>query len=168
MPRKAKATYKGAVKRNFSKRSTSGKIKSNKQTVDGIKFASQLEAFTYKKLKEMGLEFDYEPRSYEIFPGFTYVGDTWEQVGKKPDLENKGMKRVLPITYTPDFVAKDESWVIECKGFANERFPYVWKMFKQKLMDNNRGKITPPPVLFIPKNQKQVLFCIEEILKLNC
>jgi hypothetical protein len=162
MPRKAKSTYKGKVKRNYTKKVSTGKIKANKTQIDGIKFASQLEAFTYKQLKLAGLEFDYEPRSYEIFPKFVYPGETWEQVGKKPDLENKELKTILPITYTPDFVAKDESWVIECKGFANDRFPYVWKMFKHRL---TKGK--KMPALFVPKNQKQVLFSIQRILELQ-
>ena len=161
MPRKAKSTYKGKVKRNYTKKVSTGKIKANKTQIDGIKFASQLEAFTYKQLKLAGLEFDYEPRSYEIYPKFVYPGETWEQVGKKPDLENKQLKTILPITYTPDFVAKDESWVIECKGFANDRFPYVWKMFKHRLI---KGKKLP--ALFVPKNQKQVLFSIQRILEL--
>jgi hypothetical protein len=116
------------------------------------------------KLKEAGLEFDYEPKSYEIFPKFVYPGETWEQVGKKPDLENKELKTILPITYTPDFVAKDGSWVIECKGFANDRFPYVWKMFKHKLIRDNKGGL---PALFVPKNQKQILFSIQRILELQ-
>lgn len=162
MPRKAKSTYKGKVKRNYTKKVSTGKIKANKTQIDGIKFASQLEAFTYKQLKLAGLEFDYEPRSYEIFPKFVYPAETWEQVGKKPDLENKELKTILPITYTPDFVAKDESWVIECKGFANERFPYVWKMFKHRLIKGKRL-----PALFVPKNQKQVLFSIQRILELQ-
>ena len=162
MPRKAKSTYKGKVKRNYTKKVSTGKIKANKTQIDGIKFASQLEAFTYKQLKLAGLEFDYEPRSYEIYPKFVYPGETWEQVGKKPDLENKQLKTILPITYTPDFVAKDESWVIECKGFANDRFPYVWKMFKHRL---TKGK--KMPALFVPKNQKQVLFSIQRILELQ-
>jgi len=162
MPRKAKSTYKGKVKRNYTKKVSTGKIKANKTQIDGIKFASQLEAFTYKQLKLAGLEFDYEPRSYEIYPKFVYPGETWEQVGKKPDLENKELKTILPITYTPDFVAKDESWVIECKGFANDRFPYVWKMFKHRL---TKGK--KMPALFVPKNQKQVLFSIQRILELQ-
>ena len=162
MPRKAKSTYKGKVKRNYTKKVSTGKIKANKTQIDGIKFASQLEAFTYKQLKLAGLEFDYEPRSYEIYPKFVYPGETWEQVGKKPDLENKQLKTILPITYTPDFVAKDESWVIECKGFANDRFPYVWKMFKHRLI---KGKKLP--ALFVPKNQKQVLFSIQRILELQ-
>ena len=162
MPRKAKSTYKGKVKRNYTKKVSTGKIKANTTQIDGIKFASQLEAFTYKQLKLAGLEFDYEPRSYEIYPKFVYPGETWEQVGKKPDLENKQLKTILPITYTPDFVAKDESWVIECKGFANDRFPYVWKMFKHRL---TKGKKLP--ALFVPKNQKQVLFSIQRILELQ-
>ena len=97
MPRKAKSTYKGKVKRNYTKKVSTGKIKANKTQIDGIKFASQLEAFTYKQLKLAGLEFDYEPRSYEIYPKFVYHGETWEQVGKKPDLENKQLKTILPI-----------------------------------------------------------------------
>jgi hypothetical protein len=165
MPRKNKASNKGVIKRGFTRKKKSrGKINANKTLVDGIQFKSSLEAFTYRKLKEANIQFEYEPESYTILEGFVYPEQTWESVGKRVDLENKELKKVLPITYTPDFVAKDRSWYIECKGFANERFPYVWKMFKKKMSSENII-----PALFVPKNQKQVLFCIEQIKKtFNC
>ena len=42
---------------------------------------------------------------------------------------NRGQKKILNIKYTPDFVS--DSFIIECKGRANESFPLRWKMFKK-------------------------------------
>ena len=53
--------------RKVAKRGKStGKINSRKVTVDGIKFASRLEAYMYKALKEAGIEAEYESESFEF------------------------------------------------------------------------------------------------------
>ena len=64
-------------------------------------------------------------------------------------------------TYTPDFVDPKGRWVIECKGYANERFPLKWKMFKQLLMQQD-----DPPVLFVPRNQRQNIETVTRILEI--
>ena len=74
----------------------------------------------------------------------------------------KKTHKVRDITYTPDFVDPSGKWIIECKGYANERFPLKWKMFLKLL--NEKGD---PPVLFVPRNQKQVLETVEMILELT-
>ena len=66
----------------------------------------------------------------------------------KGDYKNRGDKRILPITYTPDFIGED--FIIECKGRANESFPMRWKLFK-KLVTNQ----FPNVVLYKPQNQKE-------------
>ena len=53
-------------------------------------------------------------------------------------------------------------WVIECKGYANERFPLKWKMFMDLL-----NKTDDPPVLFVPRNQGQNITTVQAILELT-
>ena len=43
-----------------------GPVVSKKITVDGIKFASGLEAYMYKALKRAKIKADYEKRTFEI------------------------------------------------------------------------------------------------------
>lgn len=156
--RKAGPKSKGAVK-------NTGKINSRQKVVDGIQFKSLLEVFTYRKLKELDLNFQYEEKRFVLMSGFHYPNQTWENRTNGQDFSNKGQDKVRDITYTPDFIGYDEegnmTWVIECKGFANERFPNVWKMFKQTLM--REGNAVP---LFLPKNQKQVLQILDLIINL--
>ena len=75
--------------------------------------------------------------------------------------DGKVVYKVRAITYTPDFLCPDRAWIIECKGYANDRFPLKWKMFKKLLKETN-----PNCKLFVPKNQKQVLETIEIIKNL--
>jgi hypothetical protein len=141
--------------------SSTGKIKATRKEVDGIQFKSALEVFTYRKLKEAGLQTAYEEHTFTLLDGFVYP-ETCIESRKSPDFEDKKDSKLRPITYTPDFVGTypDGSlmWVIECKGFANDRFPNTWKTFKVHLI--NTGQVCP---LFLPKNQKQVLEVIEHL-----
>ncbi len=148
------------VRKTSTKRGVK-KINAIKKQVDGIEFDSMLEVFMYKKLKEFNLGGEYEPKSFTILPGFTYDAITFENRGKSEDLIVKESSTIRAITYTPDFVKYNEKgeieWVIECKGFANERFPNVWKMFKFMLSQTH----DVPPLLFMPRNQKQALAVVE-------
>lgn len=128
--------------------------------VDGIKFRSLLEAFCYQKLKEAGINSDYEKKKFVLFEGLHYSNSRYEDNGKT-GYNDKKEHKVRDITYTPDFVDPKGKWIIECKGYANERFPLKWKMFLKLLMDQG-----DPPVLFVPRNQKQVLETVEKILEL--
>lgn len=128
--------------------------------VDGIKFRSLLEAFCYQKLKEAGISSDYEKKKFVLFEGLHYPNSRYEDNGKTWYNDKKEHK-VRDITYTPDFVYPKGRWIIECKGYANERFPLKWKMFLKLLMEQG-----DPPVLFVPRNQKQVLETVEKILEL--
>ena len=107
-----------------------GPVQSKKIEVDGIKFASGLEAYMYKALKKAKIKADYEKRTFEIFRGFYFPEDSYErQANGKGDMVNRGDKKILGIKYTPDFEGKD--FIIECKGRPNETFPLRWKMFKK-------------------------------------
>ena len=92
---------------------------------------------------------------------FNFKVDSFErQSNGKGDLVNRGCKKVLPIKYTPDFVS--DSFIIECKGRANESFPLRWKMFK-KYVNDNLKHVT----LYKPQNQKECDKVIELIKKIN-
>ena len=135
---------------------TKGKIQARQKEVDGIKFKSMLEVFTYKKLKELGVDFTYEEHSYQLTEGFHYPAPIYETKGTCKEFVDKSKDKIRGISYTPDFVGHDADgkllWVIECKGFANDRFPNTWKNFKKHLIDTD--SVCP---LFLPKDQKQVL-----------
>lgn len=141
------------------------KFNSRSKIVDGIKFRSQLEIYTYKRLMEANLPIAYEAEKFEVLEGFHYPAPSVEMKQDSSKFEDRQHRKVLSITYTPDFICRDSNgkllWVIECKGFANDRFPNTWKLFKRLLMDT--GQVCP---LFLPKNQAQVRQCIEAIKNL--
>ena len=128
--------------------------------VDGIKFRSLLEAHCYRQLRDAGIPANYEKKKYVLMEGFHYGNESYEDNGKT-GYQDKQKYKVRDITYTPDFVDPQGRWIIECKGFANERFPLKWKMFKKLLMES-----PDPPVLFVPRNQKQNIETIQKILGL--
>lgn len=107
--------------------------------IDGISFRSKIEAFTYKALKDNNLSFEYEAHKYVIQPKFTYLDE-----------------KIREITWTPDFVG--ETFIIECKGWANDAFPNKLKQFKYWLYNNN---LTPN--IYVVHSQKEVLSCINQI-----
>jgi hypothetical protein len=109
-----------------------GPVVSKKVMVDGIQFASGLERYMYLALKKAGIKAEYEGESFELMPSFHFYDDCYErQSNGKGDFINRGHKKVLNISYTPDFVG--DGFIIECKGRANDSFPLRWKMFKNKI-----------------------------------
>ena len=106
-----------------------GPVQSKKIIIDGIKFASGLEAYMYKALKKAKIKAVYEKRTFEVFPSFKFKNTSYErQANGKGKMVDRGNKNILAIKYTPDFEGKD--FIIECKGRPNETFPIRWKMFK--------------------------------------
>jgi hypothetical protein len=134
-----------------------GPVRSKKVTFDGIKFASGLEKYMYIALKKAKIKAKYEGKTYTVQEGFEFKNESYErQSNGKGDLVNRGCKKILPIKYTPDFVSP--SFIIECKGRANESFPMRWKLFK-KYVNDNLKHVT----LFKPQNQKECDKVIELI-----
>lgn len=129
----------------------------------GIKFRSKLELFTYKKLEEAGIKCLYEKKKYILMDGFHFEQESIEPSNKKATKGEyiNNADKVRDITYTPDFVDINGKWIIEVKGFANDVFPLKWKLFKKHLQDAG-----DPPVLYLPKNQGQVIKTIELIKQL--
>ena len=63
-----------------------GPVRSKKVTINGIKFASGLEAYMYKALKKAKIIADYEKRTFEVFSGFIF---------QKTRMKDKQMVRVV-------------------------------------------------------------------------
>ena len=136
-----------------------GPVVAKKVTYDGIKFASGLEKYMYIALKKAKIKAKYEGETYIIQEGFEFDIQSYErQSNGKGEFKNRGNKKILPIKYTPDFVSR--SFIIECKGRANESFPMRWKLFK-KYVKVNMPRVT----LYKPQNQKECDTVIELITK---
>ncbi len=148
-----------AGKRTTRRRTGRKIVNAKKKVVDGIEFASTLESKMYVMLKEAGIEFEYEGKSYQTFEPFELECECWERATKR----SKAMsdrRKVSKISYTPDFIGKNERWFIEVKGRANESFPIRWKLFKMLVSRWNR-----PPLIFKPANEadcQQVIQILKE------
>ena len=135
--------------KKFRRRKKRGPVVSKKVTVDGIKFASGLEAYMYRALKKAKIKAQYEKRTFELIPSFEFNNSSYErQSNGKGDMVNRGNKKVLAIKYTPDF--EGTNFVIECKGRANESFPIRWKLFKRHI-----AKHYPNMRLYKPQKQSE-------------
>ena len=136
-----------------------GPVVSKKVTYDGIKFASGLEKYMYIALKKAKIHAIYEGATFEVQEGFMFDVDSYERQGNgKGTMINRGQKKILNIKYTPDFVSP--SFIIECKGRANETFPLRWKMFKKHVKEHLKHV-----TLYKPQNQKECDKVIELIIK---
>ena len=136
-----------------------GPVRSKKVTVDGIQLASGLEKYMYLALKEAKIEARYEGETYVLQDSFVFKNKSYEkQSNGKGEFKNRGEKKILNIKYTPDFIS--DSFIIECKGRANESFPIRWKMFK-KYVNYKMKHVT----LYKPQNQKECDMVIELIIK---
>ena len=126
-----------------------GPVRAKKVSFDGINFASGLEKYMYLALKRAKIKADYEGETYVVQDGFEFNNKSYERQGNgKGDFRNRGEKKILPIKYTPDFVSS--SFIIECKGRANESFPLRWKMFKKYVKAH-----MPHVIIYKPQNQKE-------------
>ena len=135
-----------------------GPVQAKKIKYDGINFASGLERHMYMALQKAKIKAEYEGQTYTLLDGFDFTSECYErQSNGKGDFTNRGNKRILPIRYTPDFVADD--FIIECKGRANESFPMRWKLFKKYVQEN-----MPNVTLYKPQNQAECDQVIQSIL----
>ena len=147
------------MRRGYRKSKKRGPVRAKKVTFDGIQFASGLERYMYQALKNAKIKAEYEGKTYVLQESFTFEVDSYErQANGKGEMVNRGQKKILNIKYTPDFIS--DSFIIECKGRANESFPIRWKMFKKYVNDNLKHVI-----LYKPQNQKECDKVIELIIK---
>jgi len=136
-----------------------GPVNAKKTKHDGIQFASGLEKYMYIALKKAKIKAKYEGQTYVVQEGFEFKTTSYErQSNGKGEFKDRGNKKILPIKYTPDFVSP--SFIIECKGRANESFPLRWKMFKKYVKAN-----LPRVTIYKPQNQKECDKVIELITK---
>ena len=136
-----------------------GPVVSKKVTYDGIQFASGLERYMYQVLKSFKIHAVYEGETYILQEDFMFDVDSYErQANGKGEMVNRGQKKIQNIKYTPDFVS--DSFIIECKGRANESFPLRWKMFKKHVKEH-----LPHVTLYKPQNQKECDQVIGLIIK---
>ena len=147
------------MRRGFRRSKKRGPVRANKVTFDGIKFASGLEKYMYVALKNAKIKSKYEGETYVLQESFEFKNESYErQSNGKGEMVNRGQKKILNIKYTPDFVS--DSFIIECKGRANESFPIRWKMFK-KYVNKHLKRV----ILYKPQNQKECDEVIELITK---
>ena len=138
-----------------------GPVRAKKVTFDGIKFASGLEKYMYIALKKAKISAIYEGATFTVQDGFEFNTTSYErQANGKGEFKDRGNKKILPIKYTPDFVSP--SFIIECKGRANESFPLRWKMFKKYVKTH-----LPHVTIYKPQNQKECDEVIKLITKTN-
>ena len=136
-------------KKNYKRKR--GPVQAKKVTYDGIKFASGLERYMYMALKKAKIKAKYEGQTYEIVSGFDFINPCYARTANgKGEFKQRGRKKILPIKYTPDFICPDYTFIIECKGRANESFPIRWKLFKKYVITR-----FPNTILFKPQNQKE-------------
>ena len=134
-----------------------GPVRAKKVSFDGINFASGLEKHMYIALKKAKIKAKYEGQTYVVQEGFEFDVKSYERQGNgKGEFRNRGEKKILPIKYTPDFIS--DSFIIECKGRANESFPLRWKMFKKYVKVH-----MPHVIIYKPQNQKECNEVIELI-----
>ena len=145
------------MKRRFKRKKVP--VRAKKVSFDGIQFASGLEKYMYQVLKSFKIHAVYEGATFVLQEDFIFDIDSYErQANGKGDMINRGQKKIQNIKYTPDFVS--DSFIIECKGRANESFPIRWKMFKKHVKAN-----LPHVTLYKPQNQKECDQVIGLIIK---
>lgn len=149
--------------------STNKKIKNAKVCIyEGIRFKSDLEVESYKILKAEGFRPEYEQYSFHLWKGKKFSIPCYDMHKDRKSHRNVwGINSYKPvdIRYKPDFVFFIQQdfdirtmIVIECKGYANDRWPYVKKLFLRYLEDN-----VPESIFFEVHNQKQLKQAIEVI-----
>lgn len=129
---------------------------------DGIHFKSSLEVMIYRTLKEQGFPVRYEPQKIVVWEGFRPTVPFYDKDNVTRMLK-KQMKKLLDITYTPDFMFEygGHQIIIEAKGFVNDTFPIKKKLFRKWLEDH------PESIYFEIYTKKQLMQAVEIINNLN-
>lgn len=100
--------------------------------LDGIKFKSKLERYTYEQLLKNNIKAEYEKEKITLVESFKFKNQT-----------------IRAVTYNPDFVG--DNFIIECKGYFTEVARLKWKLFLQWLSKNK-----PDYDVYMPMSIKQV------------
>lgn len=130
---------------------------------DGISFKSKLEKMAYQTLKESNLPVKYEPQKFIIWEGFEPTVPFYNK-DKSTRMLKLEKKKVIGISYTPDFVFEYNGYlvILELKGLENDVFPLKKKMFRKWLEENH-----PKSIFFEIYTKKQLLQAIDTIKSLE-
>ena len=117
------------------------------------KFKSAIEKYCSDSLKSAKIPFDYEEKEFVLMDKFRFENKYFKMTAKKKDMSDR---------YTPDFVSKDGSLIIETNGYlpSHHDFPMRWKLFLRYIMDNELNYD-----VYLAKNRQQVDQAISEIKK---
>lgn len=119
---------------------TNKKIKNaTPEEYNNIKFRSRLEVVVYKTLLQHGFNPQYESHTFTLWEGFKPTVPFFTRNKNKDTILN--LKRLVNITYTPDFYMEYNGLriIIEVKGRVNDVFPYKFKLFR-KCIENLPNK----------------------------
>lgn len=134
---------------------------------DNIQFKSTLEVTAYKALKEEGFNPQYEKHTYEVWEGRKFSVPCYDMHNNRKlhrDAWELNSYKAQSIKYTPDFTftVGNTFIIIEVKGYANERYAYVKKLFRSWLDDN-----CPDSAFFEIHNKRQLNAAIDIIKNIN-
>jgi len=122
--------------RQYKRRKGKSLSKAKKHIFEGVNYKSGLEMKMAMELSNAKIPFKYEPIKFILSEGFFLENEAYErQSNGKGQFKQRGEKKILPISYTPDFVG--DKWIIETKGYANESFPIKWKLMKKLINGKN-------------------------------
>lgn len=127
-------------------------------TVNNIQFKSRLEVMVYETLLQSGFKPEYEKVKYVIWKGFKPTVAFYDK-DKSTGLLKLNNKKIIDITYTPDFILTvgKITIIIEVKGLENDVFPIKKKLFRRWLESQQNY------VYFEIYSKKQLLQAIEII-----
>lgn len=105
----------------------------------------------YKLLIESNLEVQHEEIKIILMEGF--YPKKWFSKSKEQ------VKKILNLTYTPDFIVKHNNYTIyiEVKGFMSDNYPIKRKLFLNKINNESNS------IFFEVYNKKDMLNCISYI-----
>ena len=134
--------------------------KSSKRSLG--KFKSSIEKYCSDQLRERGVSFTYEEDTFYLMDSFRFPHKYFKMTAKRKDMSDRTNSVQQPIRYTPDFVGKDQKWIIETKGYlpSHHDFPMRWKLFLKHIVDNDLGYD-----VYLARNKNQVDQAIDEIIK---
>ncbi len=132
---------------------------------DGIHLKSKLEEKAYLLLKDAGFKPVYEGRKYVLCDGFYPTVPFYNQSSKSKKVLADNSKKVLNITYTPDFIFNHKGYtiIIEMKGYLQDTYRIKCKLFR-KLLENLSDE---NPLFFEAHNKSQLLQAIDIIKNLK-
>ena len=130
---------------------------------NGISFKSKLEKMIYQTLREHNLPVQYEPHKFIIWEGFKPTVPFYNK-DKSTRMLKQESKKIIGISYTPDFVLQHNNHliIIETKGIENETFPIKKKLFRKYLEEHY-----PKSIFFEIYTKKQLMQAIDIIKNLT-